>query len=117
VPAIDPKTWNSLRALEAAGAPGFLQDLVREFLATVPDRLSKVRLALQNGDDDALEREAHAFKSSCGALGAMSAAGALDELETLGREKRASEGAAPLAALERDLDEACGELRTAVELP
>lgn len=76
-----------------------------------------MKLAFEQGDGAALEREAHAFKSSCGTLGAIAAASALDELEALGREKRPSEAAAALAALERDLEEACGELKTAADLP
>lgn len=115
--AIDPKTWASLRALEASGAPGFLREIVHEFLTTAPGRLSRLKTALQQADAAALEREAHAFKSSCGTLGARRAASALDELETLGRENRTSAAAALMAALERDLGQACDEMRIAAELP
>ena len=82
---LDPEIWASLESLEAAGAPGFLRELVSEFLAQAPKRMARVRAAAENGDAPALEREAHAFKGSCGSLGALAMASSCDRLETMGR--------------------------------
>ena len=84
-PALDPEVWASLESLEAAGAPGFLRELVSEFLARAPERLQRVRAAALSGDAPALEREAHAFKGSCGSLGAFAMAACCARLETMGR--------------------------------
>jgi HPt (histidine-containing phosphotransfer) domain-containing protein len=84
-PALDPKVWASLQALEAAGAPGFLRELVSAFLAQAPVRMSALREASQKGDARALELEAHTLKGSCGSLGAAAMAACCDRLETLGR--------------------------------
>ena len=85
-PVLDPEIWASLESLEAAGAPGFLRELVNEFLAQAPKRMDRIRAAAATGDAPALEREAHAFKGSCGSLGAFAMAESCDKLETLGRE-------------------------------
>src|SRR5262245_49148904 len=85
-PTIDPNVWASLQALEAAGTPGFLRELVSEFLAQAPQRISALREASLRGDARALEHEAHALKGSCGSLGASGMASCCDRLETLGRE-------------------------------
>lgn len=85
-PVIDPKVWASLQALEAAGEPGFLRELVDEFLKLAPVRIESLRVAGARGDAKALEHEAHAFKGSCGSLGAVAMADCCNQLETLGRE-------------------------------
>jgi HPt (histidine-containing phosphotransfer) domain-containing protein len=97
---IDPGVWQSLQALEAAGEPGFLRELVSEFLAQAPSRIDAVRAAGARGDAQALEYEAHRLKGSCGSLGAFAMADCCDRLETLGRDGSCLGHAELLAGLE-----------------
>lgn len=100
--ALDPKAWASLRALEAAGEPGFLRELTGEFLAQAPARIAELRGAGARGDASALEREAHGFKGSCGALGALGMADCCDRLEAIGRGGSCLGYAEVVIALERE---------------
>jgi HPt (histidine-containing phosphotransfer) domain-containing protein len=93
--AIDPKVWASLQALEAAGAPGFLRELVNAFLAQAPVRLGALREASLRGD-------AHTLTGSCGSLGAAAMAACCERLETLGREGSPLAHGDALAVLEQE---------------
>lgn len=97
---IDPQVWASLQALEAAGEPGFLHELVSEFVAAVPGRLAALRTAGESADVRELERRAHSFKGSCGALGALGMAQRCEELEQMGRNGACARHAEVLEALE-----------------
>jgi HPt (histidine-containing phosphotransfer) domain-containing protein len=114
---IDPTIWASLVALEAAGAPGFLNELVGEFLAQVPARLASLRAAGARGDAQALEHAAHALKGSCGSLGAFAMADCCDRLETLGRERSCLGHAELLAGLEEHWQAVRSELESAIARP
>jgi len=113
-PILDPEIWESLKSLEAAGAPGFLRELVSEFLAQAPHRMARVRAAAENGDAPALEREAHAFKGSCGSLGAFAMAASCDRLETMGRDGSCEGHAEVLASLEQHWQAVRAELEGAL---
>src|SRR5262245_52752803 len=112
-PVLDPETWAGLESLEAAGAPGFLRELVSEFLARAPERLQRVRAAAASGDAPALEREAHAFKGSCGSLGASAMAISCGQLETMGRGGSCRGHDEVIAGLERHWQAVRGELERA----
>jgi HPt (histidine-containing phosphotransfer) domain-containing protein len=85
----------SLRALEAAGEPGLLRELIDDFLETAPGRLGRLSWLARERDTAALEAEAHAVAGSCGALG-------LEKLRLLCRqaEKAAAAGMVDTHALE-----------------
>lgn len=114
---IDPQVWASLQALEAAGEPGFLRELVGEFLAQAPSRIASLRAAGARGDAQALEREAHGFKGSCGSLGAFAMADCCDRLETMGREGSCLGHAHVLAGLEEQWQAVRRALQSALVRP
>lgn len=101
MPPIDPSVWAGLEALEAAGEPGFLPSLIREFLGSAPERIQALREACGSGDAAAVERGAHTFKGSCGMLGAAAMARRCEELEALGRGGSA-DGLAVVEALDAE---------------
>ena len=111
---LDPEIWESLVSLEAAGAPGFLRELLSEFLAQAPQRMARVRAAAATGDALALEREAHAFKGSCGTLGAFAMAASCDRLETMGRDGSCAGHDQVLAVLEQHWQAVRAELESAL---
>ena len=84
---IDFKRVESLRALEQAGDPGLLRELIDSFLAKTPGRLARLSALAEEGAAEALEAEVHALAGSCGALG-------LEQLRLLCRqtEKAARSG-------------------------
>lgn len=114
-PPIDAKVWASLLALEAAGEPGFLRELVAEFLAQAPKRMAALGDASQRADAAALEREAHGFKGSCGSLGARAMADCCERLETMGRDGSCAGAAEVLRALDREWLAARSALQDALE--
>jgi HPt (histidine-containing phosphotransfer) domain-containing protein len=111
---LDPEIWESLESLEAAGTPGFLRELVSEFLTQAPLRMARVKAAAADGDAPALEREAHAFKGSCGSLGAFAMAASCGRLEAMGRDGSCAGHAEVLAALEQHWQAVRAELESAL---
>jgi HPt (histidine-containing phosphotransfer) domain-containing protein len=88
---IDFNMVRSLRALEQAGEPGLLRELIDNFLENTPGRLAQLSALAEAGSTAGLEAEAHALAGSCGALG-------LEQLRLLCRqaEKAASAGTVDL---------------------
>jgi HPt (histidine-containing phosphotransfer) domain-containing protein len=66
---VDLKMIESLRALEQAGEPGLLRELIDNFLERTPGRLAHLSALAAEGSAAALEAEVHAFGGSCGTLG------------------------------------------------
>ena len=114
-PSIDAKVWESLVALEAAGEPGFLRELVAEFLAQAPQRMAALSDASTRADAPALEREAHGFKGSCGSLGATAMADCCERLETMGRDGSCATAADVLRTLDREWQAVRGALQDTLE--
>lgn len=83
---IDPDVIQSLKDLGGEDEPELFRELVGMFLRDTPPRLEALRSALDTGNADELERTAHAMKSSCGNLGAMTLAELCYQLEMVGRE-------------------------------
>ena len=79
VRVIDLTTVGSLRALEQAGEPGLLRELIDAFLENVPGRLTRIEALAEQGLVAEVEAQAHALAGSCGTLG-------LEELRVSSRE-------------------------------
>jgi HPt (histidine-containing phosphotransfer) domain-containing protein len=70
VPAINPKVIAELRAIQG-GTPGFLAELIDQFLKEAHALIAKLRDALAAHDARAFEQAAGALKGSSGNLGAQ----------------------------------------------
>jgi HPt (histidine-containing phosphotransfer) domain-containing protein len=70
VPAINPKVIAELRSIQG-GTPGFLAELIEQFLKEAVVLIGKLREALAAHDLRALEQATAALKGSCGNLGAQ----------------------------------------------
>jgi histidine phosphotransfer protein HptB len=81
VPAINPKVIAELRALQA-GTPGFLVELIDQFLKEAQALIAKLRDALAAHDARAFEQVALSLKGSCGNLGAQPMSRICVELQT-----------------------------------
>jgi len=84
---LDRSVIASLRELGGDDDPGLFAELVDLFLSDTPERMRQLESALEQSDPSALERAAHALKSSSANLGAMGLSALFRDIETAGREK------------------------------
>lgn len=94
---LDRDVIDGLKALDADGAPGLLEELVSLYLSDTPPRLKDLVVALDGGDARGVEEIAHSLKSSSGNLGAAGLASLMRQIEALGRAHDLH-GARPLVA-------------------
>jgi signal transduction histidine kinase/DNA-binding response OmpR family regulator/HPt (histidine-containing phosphotransfer) domain-containing protein len=99
-PVLDQGVIASLRELGGEDDPGLFIELVNLFLSDTPERLRALSEAMERHDPTALERAAHALKSSAANLGALELSALFRDIEAAGREKNLSR-AAPLVARTR----------------
>jgi HPt (histidine-containing phosphotransfer) domain-containing protein len=105
-PVVDMSTLKRFQALQLAGEPSLVAELVGEFLLRAPQRLARMRTALETGDLPVLAHEAHTLVGSCGMLGAFRMRVRCRELETLAQKGASGDVAAALAEVIRSFDEA-----------
>jgi histidine phosphotransfer protein HptB len=105
-PVVDLPTLERFRALQLEDEPSIVAELVGEFLARAPQRLARMRNALEAGDGAALAHEAHTLVGSCGVLGMFRLRLHCRELEALAFQGALKEAAAALDEVSRRLDEA-----------
>ena len=96
-PILDRGVIASLRELGGDDDPGLFTELVGMFLADTPERMHALSEAMEKRDPTALERAAHALKSSSANLGALELSVLFRDIEAAGREKDLSR-AGPLVA-------------------
>jgi CheY-like chemotaxis protein/HPt (histidine-containing phosphotransfer) domain-containing protein len=99
-PVLDQGVIASLRELGGEDDPDLFIELVNLFLSDTPERLRALSEAMERRDPTALERAAHALKSSSANLGALELSALFRDIEAAGREKDLSR-AAPLVARSR----------------
>jgi two-component system sensor histidine kinase/response regulator len=112
-----PLDTNVLTALfgskDREGA-SYLIQLLGRFEKIASGHLATMREKYQDDRPDDLWRIAHTLRSSAGAVGATKLASRAAEVEHLAKEHKLSELDATLSALEKDLGDAVGALRTFV---
>jgi len=86
-PILDHGVIASLRELGGPDDPGLFVELVNLFLSDTPERMRALGEALERRDPTALERAAHALKSSSTNLGALGLSCLFRDIEAAGREK------------------------------
>ena len=96
-PILDKSVIASLRELGGADDPGLFIELVNLFLADTPERMRTLSEALDSKDPTALERSAHALKSSAANLGALGLSTLFRDIESAGREKNLERAASLVA--------------------
>ncbi|HEX6886065.1 MAG TPA: response regulator [Planctomycetota bacterium] len=86
-PVLDREVIATLRELGGEDDPALFVELVNLFLADTPERLQTMHEALEKRDLTAVERAAHALKSSSANLGALGLSHLFREIESAGRER------------------------------
>ena len=112
---LDQETLDGLRALQQAGAPDVLGEIIDVYLENSVKLLQTLREAVTQADDvdsDAMRRAAHTLKSSSAQLGATGLADLCKDLEQMGRENRTDNAAAVLAEIERLYPVVCEALES-----
>ena len=96
----------SLKAMleQVEGDEVLLGELAVSILQNYPPYLDQVRAAVQSGDSDALQRNAHALKGIVGAVGINPAFSTALQLEEMGRGAQLSEALETLGDLEEKID-------------
>lgn len=93
--------FGQLKELEA-GAPGFLKDLVRQFLEQGIKQISLIREFCRVRDGDGLHRAAHLLKGSAGSMGALALMGILKGLESAGQTRAWAETEKLLSSMDAE---------------
>lgn len=101
--SIDHAPLAKLRELESLDAPGFVASLCREFLTDAPERIQRMKGALNRKDWQELERDAHSLKSSSASLGAILMSKLCATIETAARKNEGAELETLLDQLEQEL--------------
>ena len=113
-PVLDPGVIASLRELGGDDDPGLFIELVNLFLADTPERLRALSEAMEHRDPTALERAAHALKSSSANLGALELSALFRDIEAAGREKDLSRAAKLVARTQPEYQRVEAALRSEV---
>jgi two-component system sensor histidine kinase/response regulator len=108
---LDHAVIESLRALQKEGEPDILADYVELFLADVPPRLASLWEAVERGDAQSVEQNAHTLKGSCGSVGARRMAELCEELRGAGASGHLAGISDLLGRLEAEFE----HVRTALE--
>ena len=88
----------------AGGDRELLGQLLAMFAQEAPVRMNAIRRAIYSGDASVMMREAHTLKASLKLFGAITAATAAEELETIGRRGELNGAREMAATLDRELD-------------
>ena len=97
--------------MREAGAEDAVDRILDKFVIDAPKRAAAVAAALASGDAAAIQREAHAFKSSSASLGAARLAAHLQSIEIAGKEGRVADAQALAGAIQHEVDSLLTYLR------
>ncbi len=110
--AIDRSALDILRELQDKDDPNLVGDLIKLFVGTTPDRLSKMKSAITGANANELALCAHSLKSSSANLGARQMRELCDKLENLGNAGTCAGAPALFSQLEKEFERARTELQT-----
>ena len=101
---------DGIRALQKPNKPNLLEKIVRFYLGDAPRLMEAMAEAAKNGDCNALQRAAHALKSSSANLGALGLAQLCKEMEEDARGGAAGQAPARMTSIEHEFGLVCSAL-------
>jgi CheY-like chemotaxis protein/HPt (histidine-containing phosphotransfer) domain-containing protein len=103
-PAVERAVLDRIAALQPPGSNAALRKIISLYFDQAERLKHELRAAVTAGDPAALERAAHILKSSSAGLGAAPLAAMFRELETMGRKGALAGAGEILAVLEREYE-------------
>ncbi len=118
--AAEPEVLNaaviaSLLELQGDDDPDLLPELVETFEEDTKERIKALRMYIETGAAEEIERTAHALKGSSGNMGAVGMSKAASELQAAGAADDLLRAAALIKDLEEEFERAYPALRSAME--
>ena len=108
--SINRKVIEELRALESAGSPGLLRELIDTFFKEADGQLAKVRAGVADRNGPVVQKASLALKGSSANLGAQAMSRMCAELHELSRSADWTRAADLLPRLESELQAVRSEL-------
>lgn len=106
--------WNLSKTLEQLGGDLTLfQEVMDIFLAEAPIHLAALRLAVERGQAETVEKTAHTLKGELGYLGMPEITQAASQIEEMGRSNNVSCAANLLDKFEADINGLFNAIRSA----
>src|SRR5205807_8693706 len=109
---VDPRVLLGMRSFQVPGDPDPVKRLVELFLRDAPERLTRIRAALDQKDAQTLQDTAHALKGSTSAVGAHRMEQLCAELE----DRAAAEALEGSGVIVQALEAAFERARTELDL-
>lgn len=97
---VDLSSLLELRGLQQPGQPDVIPRIVSHFLEETAQHIAALRMAVETGDAQSLERAAHALKGISGTVGANELHAVAVRLEELGRDEHTESAADLVTELE-----------------
>jgi HPt (histidine-containing phosphotransfer) domain-containing protein len=117
MPAVNAKVIAELRAMETAGSPGFLGELIDIFIKEADGHLVKLRDSYAARDARVFTHSAHTLKGSSGNLGAQAMSRICADLQTAGHAADWTRAGAALPGLEEEYRSVRAELEAEKSRP
>jgi PAS domain S-box-containing protein len=117
VAGLDAAVLEHLRGLKTATGESLLNRVITLYLNSAPADVRALRLALENGDCNALHRTAHSFKSASGNLGAQTLQQSAAAIEAIAKQGQLDGIDAILTTMENDLPVVLAGLRQELDVP
>jgi two-component system, sensor histidine kinase and response regulator len=109
--------WNISNTLEQLGGDlALFQEVMDIFLAEAPIHLAALRLAIERGHAETVEKSAHTLKGELGYLGVPGISQRASQMEEMGRLNNISGAANLLAQFETDMNGLLTAIRNAKAL-
>ena len=106
--------WNISETLEQLGGDlALFQEVMDIFLAEAPLHLAALRLAVERGQAETVEKTAHTLKGEVGYLGVPGISQRASQIEEMGRSNNVSGAANLLAQFEADMNGLLTAIRNA----
>jgi len=99
----DPPIDLALALRRVDGDQALLEELFRTFTDDLPERMDKLRAALERGDLPETARSAHSLRGTLGILGAEHGCNLAEQLEAFSAAGRPAEAASACRAFEREV--------------
>jgi histidine phosphotransfer protein HptB len=109
--------WNLANTLEQLGGDlALFQEVMDIFLAEAPIHLAALRLAIERGQPETVEKSAHTLKGELGYLGVPGISQMASQIEEMGRSNNLSGAANLLPQFEADMNGLLTTIRSAKAL-